>query len=237
MDMKNNMALNQKQEAFCRFITTLGSETFGNATQSAISAGYKKESAGSKGCQLRVQPKLAVRIEELERIRYLNNLDIQEKSVIENYKHDRTKAREMGEYGVAKDITTKLAEIGGLFKQRTEMKITVGTELPPNLDEMTASELEDYHTEKEAQDAACLAYKLKKASKRTGIDRSNVRDNPVKFVPSVDVNAVQDEPYDPSEPDAQPSTYEKIDDTERVPAHLVGRGPNNRPNHSAGDWE
>lgn len=59
------MGLNLRQDMFCHYYTLIGSETFNNATKSAVAAGYSADSAHVQGCELLTNPKIRDKIDRL----------------------------------------------------------------------------------------------------------------------------------------------------------------------------
>lgn len=70
------MGLTMKQHMFAFNYTCVGTETFGNATKSAIKAGYSETSAHDTGCALLKHPDVAQYIDDLMSSFY-DNLDAQ----------------------------------------------------------------------------------------------------------------------------------------------------------------
>jgi phage terminase small subunit len=91
---------NPKQDRFCVLYTTIGAETFGNGTKSAIAAGYSEKSAYSQACNLLKNPKIQQRIRELHKENMRRN-NVTTDSVLANIEHDRMLARQKGDISSA----------------------------------------------------------------------------------------------------------------------------------------
>jgi phage terminase small subunit len=102
--MKQTKRLTPKQESFCIHYTTIGAETFGNGTKSAITAGYSEKGAYARGSELLRNRKVRERINELHAENMSRN-NITVDKVLADLEHDKLMARKAGQYGVAKGCT------------------------------------------------------------------------------------------------------------------------------------
>jgi len=101
--MYEDKELNQNQEQFCVEFTTIGQNTFGNGTRS-YRAAYPdttndNSAAASASALLRI-PKIQARINELHKENLTKN-GVSIESVLANISHDRSNAREAGQWSVA----------------------------------------------------------------------------------------------------------------------------------------
>ena len=98
--MYEEKELTLKEEAFCVALTTVGSKTFNNATQSAIAAKYAENSARTQAWRMLKRERIRERIKELYQTAFDENM-VTPASVLANVRHDRNMAREQGNYNVA----------------------------------------------------------------------------------------------------------------------------------------
>ncbi len=115
--MSKQEKLTTKQEAFCVHYTTIGSETFGNATKSATAAGYSEKGAYARGSELLRIRKIIERISELHAENMRRNLITVDK-VLADLEHDKILAREHHQYGVAKGCTELQGKYLAMFTDR-----------------------------------------------------------------------------------------------------------------------
>ena len=85
MDIKQTRQLTEKQQAFCRYMFTEGSETFGNGTESARKAGYK-----GKDNMLATIAKENIRKQQI-----IEQKEAIQAKTVEKLDHDRDKAIEL----------------------------------------------------------------------------------------------------------------------------------------------
>jgi phage terminase small subunit len=91
--------LTSKQDSFCVHYTTIGAETFGNGTKSAVAAKYSEKSAYSRACDLLKNPKIQQRIKELHaENRSRNNITVDK--VLADLEHDKLIARQARVYNL-----------------------------------------------------------------------------------------------------------------------------------------
>ncbi len=72
--MNETETLTQKQDSFAVHYTTIGAETFGNGTKSAIAAGYSEKGAYARGSELLRNRKVIDRISELHKENMQRNM-------------------------------------------------------------------------------------------------------------------------------------------------------------------
>ena len=151
--------LNMKEKAFCSLMTAIETETWSNRALSAEKAGYTKEHCYRQGTKLLSKSYIVTKIKQLidETFR---KMGWDRETCLMEYAHDRTMARENNQYSTAKDITTKIGEIGGFFKQRVEVESLSQTDIPKRLEDMLPTERLKFVAEQRAIDIACKAYKL-----------------------------------------------------------------------------
>ncbi|MHC5075187.1 MAG: terminase small subunit, partial [Planctomycetota bacterium] len=107
--------LTAKQESFCINYTSIGSETFGNGTKSAIEAGYSEKSAYSQASALLKNPKVRERIKNLHAENMgRNNMTVDK--VLADLEHDKIMARRAGQYSVAKECSVAQGKYLAMFK-------------------------------------------------------------------------------------------------------------------------
>ena len=104
--MNQDNELNQNQEQFCNEFTTIGQETFGNATK-AYRAAYpdttNDNSAAASASALLRNPKIQARINEIHKENLTRN-GVTIESVLANIQHDRMNARQAGLWSVAAQL-------------------------------------------------------------------------------------------------------------------------------------
>ncbi len=161
---KPEKKLNMKERAFCGYMTAIETETWSNRELSATKAGYVQEHAYRQGTKLLGKSHIVAKIKELMDESFAKMGWDREACLLE-YMHDRTLAREHKQYSTAKDITTKIGEIGGFFKQRVEVETTSQTDIPKRLEDMLPPERERFIAEAKAIEKANKAYKLSLAGK------------------------------------------------------------------------
>ncbi len=108
-----------KREAFAVAFTTIGDETFGNATKSAEKAGYSPDSARTTGWRLLKDVDVKARILEL----YDENLKdnrVTTQSVLANLAHDRLLARQAGQFSVAVRCSELEGKYLDMFKDKAD---------------------------------------------------------------------------------------------------------------------
>ena len=127
--------LTQKQDSFCIHYTTIGAETFGNGTKSAIAAGYSEKGAYARGSELLRNRKVAERILELHKENMQRNMITVDK-VLADLEHDKLLAREARQYAVSKACT----ELQGKYLAMFTDNINTSTPEPV---QMTPEERED----------------------------------------------------------------------------------------------
>ncbi len=104
--MKKDTRLNTNQELFCQFYTSIGRVTFGHTTRSyqeAYPDCKTENSAAASGSSLLRIPKIQSRINQLHQENLTKN-GVTIESVLANIQHDRLKAREAGQWAVAKGL-------------------------------------------------------------------------------------------------------------------------------------
>jgi len=121
--MNTDKALNQNQEQFCIEYTTIGQETFGNATK-AYRTAYpdttNDNSAAASASALLRNPKIQDRINELHKENMTKN-GVTIESVIADIRHDQTKAREAGLWSVACQLDKLLGQYLAMFTDKYSM--------------------------------------------------------------------------------------------------------------------
>lgn len=108
--------VNQREAAFCVYFTTIGSETFGDGTQSATAAGYSEKSAHVAASRLLKRDKVRKRILELHTKNMQENMITVEK-VLADLEHDKIMARKVGQYAVAKGCTELQGKYLAMFTE------------------------------------------------------------------------------------------------------------------------
>ena len=111
--------LTPRQESFCVHYTTIGGETFGNGTKSAIAAGYSEKSAYSQASTLLKNPKIQQRIKDLHAENMSRN-NITVDKVLADLEHDKIMARHAGQYSVAKECSVAQGKYLAMFTDRIE---------------------------------------------------------------------------------------------------------------------
>ncbi len=106
-----------KQKAFCVHYTTIGSETFGNATKSAIEAGYSEKGAYARGSELLRNRKITDLISQLHTENMQRN-HITVDKVLADLEHDKIMARKHNQYGVSKACTELQGKYLAMFSDR-----------------------------------------------------------------------------------------------------------------------
>jgi len=96
--------LKPKQDSFCVNYTTIGSDTYGNGTKSAIAAGYSENCAHVTACNLLKQEAIKDRITALHAENMQRNMITVDK-VLADLEHDKLLARKAHQYSVAKGCT------------------------------------------------------------------------------------------------------------------------------------
>ena len=92
-------------------------ETFGNATRSALAAGYSEKGAYARGSELLRIRKIIDRISELHRENMSRN-NITVDKVLADLEHDKLLAREHHQYAVAKGCTELQGRYLAMFCDR-----------------------------------------------------------------------------------------------------------------------
>ncbi|MHC4229145.1 MAG: terminase small subunit [Planctomycetota bacterium] len=130
--------LTPRQESFCVHYTTIGSETYSNATRAALAAEYSETSASVTATQLLKKEPIRERIMELQAENMKRNLITVDK-VLADLEHDKILAREHHQYGVAKSCTELQGKYLAMFvdRQQTEDKTVIVS------DEQRMEQLED----------------------------------------------------------------------------------------------
>ena len=90
--MNETETLTPKQDSFSVYYTTIGAETFGNGTMSAIAAGYSEKGAYARGSELLRIRKVLERISELHTENMQRN-SITVDKVLADLEHDKLMAR------------------------------------------------------------------------------------------------------------------------------------------------
>jgi phage terminase small subunit len=106
-----------KRESFCVNYTTIGAETFGNGTKSAIAAGYSENSAYSQASALLKNPEIRQRVQELHAENMSRNLITVDK-VLADLEHDKVMARQNRQYAVATRCTELQGKYLAMFTDR-----------------------------------------------------------------------------------------------------------------------
>ena len=109
--------LTAKQESFCVHYTTIGAETFGNGTKSAIAAEYSENSAYSQACNLLKNPKIQQRIKDLYAENMQRNIITVDK-VLADLEHDKLMARQAGQYSVSYQCTVAQGKYLAMFADK-----------------------------------------------------------------------------------------------------------------------
>ena len=122
--MNETETLTPKQDSFCVHYTTIGAETFSNATKLAIAAGYSEKSAYSQACNLLKNPKIQQRIRELHAENMSRN-NITVDKVLADLEHDKLMARQAGQYAVAKECSIAQGKYLAMFTDNTNITDTV----------------------------------------------------------------------------------------------------------------
>lgn len=112
--MNETETLTQKQDSFCVHYTTIGAETFGNGTKSAIAAGYSEKGAYARGSELLRNRKVIDRISELHKENMQRNMITVDK-VLADLEHDKLMARKVGQYAVAKECSIAQGKYLSMF--------------------------------------------------------------------------------------------------------------------------
>ena len=116
--MKQDKPLTQKQENFCNFYATAGSETQGNAKESAKKAGYSPDNLRTSVWKIKNLPKVKARIKEIHdrnSERYAGSLYSIFERIIE-------KAEAVGKYAEVINTTDKMCKITGVYKADEEQQ-------------------------------------------------------------------------------------------------------------------
>ena len=103
--------------------TTIGSETFGNATKSATAAGYSEKGAYARGSELLRIRKIIDRISELHAENMSRN-NITVDKVLADLEHDKLLARKHHQYSVAKGCTELQGKYLAMFTDKMQTEIT-----------------------------------------------------------------------------------------------------------------
>jgi len=114
--------LNQNQEQFCIEFTTIGQDTFGNATK-AYRAAYpdttNDNSAAASASALLRNPKIQDRINELHKKNLTKN-GVSVESVLANISHDRSNARDAGQWSVAAQLDKLEGQYLAMFTDKLQ---------------------------------------------------------------------------------------------------------------------
>lgn len=106
-----------KEEAFCVAYTTIGSDTYGNATSAAREAGYSEKSARTQGWKLLKKVEIRQRILQLHTENMQRNLITIDK-VLSDLEHDKVQARKDHQFAVAKGCTELQGRYLAMFTDR-----------------------------------------------------------------------------------------------------------------------
>ena len=112
-----NETLTTKQDSFCVHYTTIGAETFGNGTKSAIAARYSEKGAYARASELLRNRKVQERIAELHRENMQRN-QITVDKVLADFEHDKLMARQAGQYSVSVQCTIAEGKFLAMFTDR-----------------------------------------------------------------------------------------------------------------------
>jgi len=112
--MSQTETLTPKQDSFCVHYTTIGAETFGNGTKSAIAAGYSEKGAYVRGSELLRNRKVLDRISELHTENMSRN-NITVDKVLADLEHDKLMARKHNQYAVAKECSIAQGKYLAMF--------------------------------------------------------------------------------------------------------------------------
>jgi phage terminase small subunit len=134
--MNETETLTAKQDSFCVHYTTIGAETFGNGTKSAIAAKYSEKGAYVRGSELLRNRKVIERIAELHKENMQRNMITVDK-VLADLEHDKLMARNHHQYSVSKSCTELQGKYLAMFTDN------VNTNAPEPV-QMTPEEREDY---------------------------------------------------------------------------------------------
>jgi len=145
--MNKEKELTPKQENFCIHYTTIGGETFGNGTKSAIAAGYSEKSAYSQASTLLKSPKIQQRIKDLHAENMSRN-NITVDKVLADLEHDKIMARHAGQYSVAKECSVAQGKYLAMFTDNVKqsgdgLTINVSTDNEPQTPEERRQEIAD----------------------------------------------------------------------------------------------
>lgn len=100
--------LTRRMEGFCLFMASLGSESFGNGTSSALKAGYSTKSAATQASGLMQKPKIKARMQEIYS-QQVENAGITRPKVLADIEHTRQRALAKGDLATA----TRCSELEG----------------------------------------------------------------------------------------------------------------------------
>jgi len=115
--------LNTQMEAFCVFITAIGSATFSKGKASAEAAGYAENSAAIRAHRLLKMPKIQARISEI----HAENMAASRLSVytvLSNLAHDRELAREKQDYSTCVRATELMGKYLAMFTEKSLVELT-----------------------------------------------------------------------------------------------------------------
>jgi phage terminase small subunit len=106
-----------REDAFCVFYTSIGSETFSKKEKSATEAGYSEGSAKNTATKLLRRPDIIARIQELHS-QNMSRSNINPDTVLANIVHDRELARGKNDFSSALRADELLGKFLCLFTDK-----------------------------------------------------------------------------------------------------------------------
>lgn len=223
----------RRQEAFCQAYAIPTSPGWKKTAVSAREAGYTEKGSPNRGRELIKKAHIRARVDVIFKEWSKWNPAFNEDQILLKHINLMERAEKEGDLGEARANLIKIGEIGGIYKQRQLIQaevVAVSVELPAG--------------QSEAMRDAAKIYKLKMATE--GDDPERGRNNPVKLIEATtytpsddkteDVNKAIEQAIEDSKKDAVREDIAKtVEETERIPAHLVGRSPG-KPQHSADNF-
>lgn len=233
---KQNRAVSMREEVFCQAMCAIGTKTFSNATKSKELAKYSDKTMGSVVFN---KPYIRERINKILAELFIK-LDLTPEKILLGIMSDQKSARDVGKFSVSNACSRLLGETYAMFSEKLY--------IAEHLVVVEAPKLSD--AERTASIESAKVYKLLMAGmisddgvigqERVGIKQA--RSKPAKFTPSIDVTPepveVKEEPEPVKAMNDLVKKQETIEETERIPAGMVGKGPRfNKSGHSVSDWK
>ena len=114
------LKLNSREEAFCQYMTMLGTETLGHRTNSAIQAGYSRKRAAVTGSQLCKKQKIQERIEKLT-AKNLRSKGVTAQSIVTDLLRIQEKTETEGKYSDTLRALELLGRTLGMYSDRVTL--------------------------------------------------------------------------------------------------------------------